>query len=105
MLPLSQWTSSWPRPGVVAGDGSLVAGPEPGVRVVGVLKGDPVAALEPAAHISDLADPGEDRTQLGLGRPGPQALPVRASVITAPAVSITRHGPERTMMPVILAPG
>jgi hypothetical protein len=32
--------------GVVAGDGSLVAEAEPGVRVAGVLKGDPVAALE-----------------------------------------------------------
>ena len=59
---------------MVAGDDSLVAGPEPGVRVVGVLKGDPVAALEPAADVSDPADPGEEQAQLGLGRPGPQAL-------------------------------
>ena len=61
-------------PRVVAGDGSLVAGPEPGVRVVGVLKGDPVAALEPAADVRDLADPGEQDVQLGDGRPGAQAL-------------------------------
>ena len=59
---------------VVAGDGSLVAGPEPGVRVVGVLKGDAVAALEPAADAADLADPGEPDVQLGFGRPGAQAL-------------------------------
>jgi hypothetical protein len=32
-------------PGVVAGDGSLVAGLEPGVRVCGAVEGDAVAAL------------------------------------------------------------
>ena len=68
---------------VVAGDGSLVAGPEPGVRVAGVLKGDPVAAPEPVADVSDLADPGEPDVQLGDGRPG-------AQVLTCPGVG--HHG-------------
>jgi hypothetical protein len=49
VLPESQGTLSWPfptgQPGVVAGDGSLVAGLEPGVRVCGVFQGDAVAAL------------------------------------------------------------
>jgi hypothetical protein len=45
VLPLSQRTFSWPWRGVVAGDGSLVAGLEPGVRVRGVVEGDAVAAL------------------------------------------------------------
>jgi hypothetical protein len=54
----------------VAGDDSLVAGPQAGVRVVGVLKGYRVAALEPAAHAVDLADSGEEQAQLALGRPG-----------------------------------
>ena len=75
------------------------------MRVIGELQGDPVAALEPAADVSDLADPGEPDMQLGDGRPGAQRSPVRASVITAPAVSMTRCGPARTMMPVTLAPG
>ena len=44
------------------------------MRVIGELQGDPVAALEPAADISDLADPGEPDMQLGYGRPGAQLL-------------------------------
>ena len=51
----------------VASDGALVSGPQLGVRVVGVVKGDPVASLEPAAHVTDLADPGEGLPAGGFG--------------------------------------
>ena len=44
------------------------------MRVVGVLKGDAVAALEPAADAADLADPGEQDVQFRFGWPGAQAL-------------------------------
>jgi len=40
------------------------------VRVIGVLKGDPVAALEPAADAAGLVDAGDIGVQLADGRAG-----------------------------------
>jgi hypothetical protein len=90
--------------GVVVGDGSLVAGPE---RVCGspVLKGNAVVRLVGISGAVDVADPANAMRSSDSSGRVPSCLPVRASVIKAPAVSMTRYGPVRSMLPATQAPG